>query len=247
MLSSGQVSAFWRDGYLAVPGVVASAALDALRRAVDHCLDGRSRPDLRADLEDYYVMWDTNAEEQERRSRIRVMMHLCHTRSEFRSRALDPFVVTAVQRLVGERVAVFTDLLFNKPPFCGREVALHQDHAYYRFIDPPPLVTCWLALDDADGSNGCLEFLPGSHGRLLDHRTTGKQQAYEIDPVDLQGASLQAVPLRAGGVIFHHSLVVHRSAENESARERRGLATLYVPTSACIEVGAFPFAPLATA
>src|SRR3989442_3213988 len=59
---------------------------------------------------------------------------------------------------------------FIKEPESAAIAAWHQDATYFG-LRPYVHVTAWLALTDATAENGCMEFLPGSHGRgQLPHR-----------------------------------------------------------------------------
>lgn len=46
-----------------------------------------------------------------------------------------------------------------------------QDSTYVG-LDPPDVVTAWLALTPANAANGCLHFEPGSHLEQLPHVDT---------------------------------------------------------------------------
>ena len=48
-----------------------------------------------------------------------------------------------------------------KPPG-SRGQALHQDNYYLR-VHPGTCMAAWLALDDCDDANGCMQVVPGSH------------------------------------------------------------------------------------
>ena len=55
-------------------------------------------------------------------------------------------------------------------PLPGRPLP-KQDSTYVG-LDPPDVVTLWLALTPASAANGALHFLPGSHWRQLPHVDT---------------------------------------------------------------------------
>jgi ectoine hydroxylase-related dioxygenase (phytanoyl-CoA dioxygenase family) len=84
-----------------------------------------------------------------------------------------------------------------------------------------------MPLDDADVDNGCLWFLPGSHrGDIGPHRHGNDDPAVHvlelIDQPDTSPAI--AVPLKAGGMSFHHPRTMHYAGPNTTARLRRAWA-----------------------
>jgi ectoine hydroxylase-related dioxygenase (phytanoyl-CoA dioxygenase family) len=119
--------------------------------------------------------------------------------------------------------------MIHKPAHHGHETPWHQDEAYW----PPEFtyqaVGAWMPLDDTDEDNGCLWFIPGAHRQdVLPHRHIGDDPAVHglfTDQVDPSPAV--AVPLRAGGVTFHHPRMLHHSGPNRTDRQRRALATEY--------------------
>lgn len=113
----------------------------------------------------------------------------------------------------------------------SKETDWHQDLPYWPMAQPGAL-SCWLALDDVDESNGCMQFIPGSH------------QLGIFDPVDLiEGSSLLelassrhgALPaphvarMRAGSCTFHDGRTFHFAFANRSPSPRRAMITIYMP------------------
>ena len=66
------------------------------------------------------------------------------------------------ESLVGPNIQLFHDQALYKPARYGGEVPWHQDNGYWR-CTPSNLVSIWMALDDADEDNGCMNVIPGSH------------------------------------------------------------------------------------
>lgn len=175
---------------------------------------------------------------------VRVALHLCHISDLFCDHALNANLASMVRQIFGEYPVVLTSLLFNKPPQVGQALTLHQDLPYYPYLGDDDLVTCWMALNEVDSSNGCLEYLPASHRSRIPHRETGEQQTLEIDPDDIDMTRLVQVPLKPGEGVLHHGLTVHRSAANRSERPRMGVATLYVRASVPVRIDDFPYSAL---
>jgi len=135
------------------------------------------------------------------------------------------FLVAASQLLDGA-VRFWHDQLFCKPPKRGGVVAWHQDYSYWTRTQPMAHLTCWIALDDVNEENGCLQYIPGSHRWDLLPITglAGQMNAIEdvLTPDQRAAFTPAAVPLKRGEAVFHHPLTVHGSSENRSDRPRRG-------------------------
>jgi phytanoyl-CoA hydroxylase len=120
---------------------------------------------------------------------------------------------------------------FNKPPKVGRPTPPHQD-GYYFMLDPCEAVTMWLALDDVDTENGCVRYVPGSQNRgMREHsrtQTLGFSQGI-VDYPTSEDVNLEVpVPAKAGDLLIHNSLTIHRADGNQSpTRSRRALGLVY--------------------
>ena len=64
--------------------------------------------------------------------------------------------------LLGEAVQAKEPEWFNKPPGTAHPTPPHQDNFYF-CLQPPNVLTMWLALDAVDDENGCLRYVAGSH------------------------------------------------------------------------------------
>lgn len=135
------------------------------------------------------------------------------------------FTIPASQLLDGP-VRFWHDQLFCKPARHGGVVAWHQDYSYWTRTAPMAHLTCWIGLDDADETNGCLQYVPGSHRWDLLPITGLAGDMHAIRQVlnDEQWAALKnptPIVLRKGEAAFHHPLMVHGSRENHTDRQRR--------------------------
>ena len=102
----------------------------------------------------------------------------------------------------------------------------HQDSAYWKEIDPPDIVTCWMALDDSTEGNGCMRFIPGSHKKgVIEHKHL---EDYRVEDKNIEYENEVAVSLKAGSCTFHHSLTMHRTDPNTSPNSRIGLTVAYM-------------------
>lgn len=145
--------------------------------------------------------------------------------------AAHPEILGLVRLLMGtDGVSYLQDQVLMKPAFHGSHVSWHQDSGYWTnvtpWIDPPAIVTCWVAIDNVTTDNGCVQMVPGSHKLGVLPHEPGGDNLLHVQGVDLSTAV--SVVLPPGGVSFHHSCTVHGSAPNTTPHRRRGLALTYV-------------------
>lgn len=114
-----------------------------------------------------------------------------------------------------------------KPALNGLATPWHQDESYWDAGLDYHAVGAWLPLEDVDGDNGCMCFVPGSHrGEVLSHRHLDDDPRLHLLEVDasIDTSAAVAVPLRMGGATFHHPRTLHATAANRTARPRRAFA-----------------------
>ncbi len=141
-------------------------------------------------------------------------------------------IVGYVSDLLGEDVVGWGAHFFCKLPGDGKGVDWHQDCSYWP-LTPSKALTVWLAIDDADEENGCMEVYRGSHTHgLIDFDVTDSDSTNVLDQSVAnpeQYGRHQCTPLRAGQISIHSDLLVHGSVPNNSSRRRCGLTLRYCP------------------
>lgn len=154
----------------------------------------------------------------------------------YHNRHLDqPLVYTlATNRVIVERAArIFgPDLLlwrtnfFDKRPE-EKRYPWYQDAEYFG-IDPPFLLTAWLAIDAATAANGCMQVIPGSHRETVPHVAPGDDTAARFDRVAderfVDKAAAVKLEMRAGEFVFFNERTLHASEANQTSSRRVGLA-----------------------
>jgi non-heme Fe2+,alpha-ketoglutarate-dependent halogenase len=207
-LTSAEIAAFNRDGYLSGIRIFSEDEIAEHRRSFDAILagvlaaGGSSYSISTAHLK-YAVVYDL----------------LTH-----------PRIVSYVKDLLGENVIGWGSHYFCKMPRDGKAVSWHQDAIYWP-LTPSKTVTVWLAIDGADTENACMRFIPGSHLRgPLPHLPSGESEDNvldhtAVDPLAI-GAPVDNV-LRAGEISLHSDLLLHGSEANDSDRRRCGLTLRY--------------------
>ncbi len=157
---------------------------------------------------------------------IRKIWNLTKHDRVFQVLARHPRILDVVHSLIGPDLKIFVDQTLCKPPRGGSAKPPHQDSAYWTSIDPPNLVICWIALDDATENNGCMRFIPGSHTLgVIEHKHL---EDFRVEDEKIPYGREVSVPLKAGGCSFHHSLALHRTDSNTSDNRRIGLTVAYM-------------------
>jgi len=120
-----------------------------------------------------------------------------------------------MRQLAGERLIGATAGYFDKEVGASSTVEPHRDGG-----GTMGGATIWVALDDADVSNGCLHYTPGSHLAF-----EPPKYAYAAPPEGRTGGI--PVEARAGDAIIHDAKVVHFSERATEPRRRRALTFFY--------------------
>jgi non-haem Fe2+, alpha-ketoglutarate-dependent halogenase len=142
-------------------------------------------------------------------------------------------IVGYVKDLLGPNVVCWATHYFCKLPGDDKGVSWHQDASYWP-LTPSKTVTVWLAVDDADVENGCMQVIPGSHKQGHIKFTKSKSNEKNIlsqtveDPLQYGDAPVN-VELNAGEFSLHSDLLLHSSPPNKSNRRRCGLTLRYAP------------------
>jgi ectoine hydroxylase-related dioxygenase (phytanoyl-CoA dioxygenase family) len=128
---------------------------------------------------------------------------------------------STTQQLLGGGVELLYDHCIIKPPMNHKETAWHQDCAYFRRrMETRRRLHWWLPLQDVTRTNGCMQFVRGSHrGRTLPHVPV-TERAHSLCTDLPKGADVICCPLRVGGVTIHLAKTLHRTGANETADPR---------------------------
>ncbi len=144
--------------------------------------------------------------------------------------ANDPRILDYVQDILGPNIVAWGTQYFCKMPGDGKPVSWHQDASYWP-LTPAHTVTLWLAVDDADRENGCMQVIPGTHTLgHLEFDMSGADEAsvlpQKIKRIEEYGDPV-CFELKAGQISLHADMLVHGSEANRSNRRRCGLTIRY--------------------
>jgi phytanoyl-CoA hydroxylase len=222
------VEKYRQDGFLTAPAVISDEHMAQLRAESDRlmqlCYDERERYARRIEWEVDHL---AEAEQRGMEKVIRKLEPVSDLSPIFRTLAFDPQVTGPVSAIFGEPVELFEDKLNLKLPG-GSPYPWHQDWVCCWRAHTDQLVTCFIYLDDADATNGCLQVVPSSHlGKPMLPFKPGSR--FEIDPAHVDQSKIVPVPLKAGEMIFFDPYLLHYSDLNRSRAPRRAIIYTYHP------------------
>ena len=141
-------------------------------------------------------------------------------------------ILDAVERVIGPDLLVWGAGFFKKAAGSPDYVSWHQDATYWG-LEPPDIVTAWVALSPSTAESGCMRVVPGSHRwPILPHRETyadhnllSRGQEIAVDVAEDQALDVVLAP---GQMSLHHVLIAHGSAPNRASHARVGFAIRYI-------------------
>jgi len=220
MLTQEQRAFYGEQGYLIVQQLFSADEVDFYRA---HYMQLRSQGSYPGDLAGVDV---TSSDPLKKYPR---MIHMHRWDEVSLKWLIDPRINACLTALAGREPYAVQTMLYFKPPG-ARGQALHQDQYYLR-AKPGTCIAAWMALDDCDEENGCLQLVPGSqHWPLLCTIAADTTQSFTDITVPLpEGTPVVPAIMRAGDVLFFNGQIVHGSPPNRTAnRFRRALIGHYI-------------------
>jgi len=228
VLDPQQRTAYERDGFIAIAGLVGRDWLERLRDVTAGFVEQSRKLDSSTPLFD---LESDHTAEHPRLRRLVSPADLHETYWEFVSQSI---LVDLVQDLIGPDIKYHHGKLNFKAPHGGEEVKWHQDIQFWPHTNYSPL-TVGVFLSDVEPGMGNVGFIPGSHrGPLFDQYAgddwVGCIASRDLEQIDLTSAIYPVGP--AGSVTVHNCRPVHGSSPNHSNRERPLLLQTYAAADA---------------
>lgn len=225
---SGQWKEFFdKHGYISIPGFIDRNEILDINDKL-HDFVQKSVPSLPNELVFYENKEDLSTLKQ---------IQLLYEHDPFFSNLMfeSPFERLA-RILLGEDVTGRNMQFFNKPPGISQVTPPHQDGFFFK-LKPNSALTMWMALEDVDEENGCVRYIDRSHkwGMRAHSKSGILGFSQSISDFGIQNDidNEIAFPCKAGHLIAHHSLTIHRADQNRSkVRSRRALGFIYYGASA---------------
>ena len=225
MLRDADWERFSRDGYLYLGEVLTREEIAALTARADALAWGDVvNPAVQMQLDtggEYEALPEAVGQFRQGTHFYRKIQGL--ENDELYARLIDrPVFREVCSRVYGAHapVSLFRAMVMNKPAHQGTELPWHQDGGAVWQLDRDPLVTIWVALDEATAENGCMDAIAGSHrlGLLSTHGSTLSAEDVERH---CQPDSMVSLAVPAGHAILMHNWLIHRSGVNPSPNPRR--------------------------
>lgn len=225
ILTDNQWESFHRAGYLHLGQVLIEDEVAALKLRADNLALGvLKNPDVQMQL-------DTGGVYEELPAAVPQFDEGTHLYRKIQGLENDDVFLRLIQKPVclevcaemyGRHAAIslFRAMVMNKPAGQGTNLPWHQDGGNVWALDRDPLVTIWVALDDATTENGCMDCIPGSHrlGLLSLFSSTVSDENVKLH---CPPEKVQPLEVKSGHAILLHNWLIHRSGVNPSSVPRR--------------------------
>ena len=142
-----------------------------------------------------------------------------------------PRVLDAVEQVIGPNLILIMSHLIVKRAEDGLPVAWHQDNTYWHSVQGTDVSTVWLAIDDTDRANGCMQVIPCTHEGYpeMEKVSTGGDDLLGLTvevTSEMESAAI-CLEMDAGSLSVHDSFVLHGSEANTSGRRRAAYTMRY--------------------
>ena len=220
-LTEEQVAQFWEDGFICGIPILTERQTEIARLRF-LALEEKAMEAAGASWsDDSYAPWNAGKHP---------------LRSWFHAMSTHPRILAAVSSLLGPNLLIRNGDVFMKQPGARRRISWHVDSTAH--IDEARyMVTAWLAMSESSLTNGCMQFIPGSHRRPLPARNKDKHSlTIEGDDLDaLKHAPTHDNLMRPGQLSIHCFRTLHRSGRNKTQNRRFGYITRFIAPSVSAE------------
>lgn len=129
-------------------------------------------------------------------------------------------------------IRIWHDQSLVKQPW-GNPTAWHLDTPFWSF-DHREALSIWVALEDVTIQNGCMYFLPGTHGKtdfIEPGISSNMDDLFNTYPEFKTQEPVPAI-LKAGSCTFHNGLTIHAAGVNMTPCSRKAMTCAYMPDGA---------------
>ena len=191
---------FWRQGYLGPYTLCNSEEMLDMQPAIERVLE-TDAPDHKNRVHNRHL--DSP-----------VIHNLAHTPSYYQTDGIP----------VRTRPATLADELFRQRT--GSKGDSVAPRLQLLALEPPIIISAWIAIDSATLENSCLQIVPGSHRKVIPHVKATSDMAFnqmgDLGFVDT--SNVVNLEMQPGEFVLFNERTLHHSEANRSDKRRIGLA-----------------------
>ena len=251
MLTSTQISSYNKNGYLVVKDFLsdtqrkllmerAEALIDDFDPSSSHSIFTTNEQERSSD--DYFLssgdqirfFFEEKAIDSNgnftvpKQKSINKIGHAQHELDPIYKKVINSLDIPEIGKQLGiQKPRKLQSMHIFKQPNIGGEVGLHQDSTFL-YTSPKSCIGFWVALEDANIENGCLQAITGGHTIPLKKRfklaKSGGTEFEILDESPWPDSALDLLEVKAGTLIILHGQLPHYSAENTSNKSRQAFS-----------------------
>lgn len=220
VLTEEQVAFYHREGYLALPAIAPPQEVAWLREVYDRLFAAR------AGREEGNQFDLGGADEEGQTAALPQILDPSRYAPELKEGRYRVNALAVARQLLGPEARPQGEHAIFKPARFGAETPWHQDEAYWDPMTEYNALSLWIPLQEATVENGCMWFLPGSHGQeVQSHHSIGhdpRVHGLEMDDAaSIVSGRAVACPVPPGGCTIHHNRTMHYAGPNPTDIPRR--------------------------
>jgi phytanoyl-CoA hydroxylase len=227
-LSTDQVDQFRQLGYVHLPAVLSEQEVCEIEVSYDRFMNNEV-PGMGKDFCDMSGPYDRKLEDY---ALVNAMLPRIYM-PNLQGNIFETVSAEIASQLIGDDIDLdYDQFLAKKPHRPDAKFAWHQDQGYWPANTPDTrTVTCSLAIDDSNKSNGCLRCVPasGADNALRPHRpvTGNREEGHTLQAYVAEDEACDYLEVRRGGITVHDEWVVHGSDGNATDGWRRTYVIAY--------------------
>lgn len=257
-LSPEQLAFYRENGYLQIRNLLTPEEVARIKAAMYRAIENQKKAQAEradsvknSDLEKNPAVTDAKAVDFYSKV-FEQRVNIWEFDPEMREITQDPRFGEIARQLTGaQAIRLFHDHALIKHAGDSRATNWHQDTPYWPMNENGAL-SIWIALDDVDLDNGCMQFIARSRDvnrlapqplgpddpfgglfeEVADATSEEKKRVREAFGAIKRGEHpdlLRIMDMPAGSVTFHDGLTLHYANANRSDRPRHALAIIFMP------------------
>ncbi|QDS98832.1 phytanoyl-CoA dioxygenase family protein [Adhaeretor mobilis] len=213
---------FELNGFVHIPRFATGAELETIQKNMQRVLQ-----EVVPTMPATHVYYEDLAD----KTSLKQLQELYEYDAFFKSLMIDSRWQTLAEVCLGEAATPQNMQYFNKPPGASLPTPPHQDGFYFH-VKPNHAITLWMALEEVEPEQGCVNYVQGSHKYGMrwhgQSNTLGFSQAMLDFGNHFDRTNTRSFPCQAGDLIAHHCLTIHWADGNHTSdKTRQALGWIY--------------------